>query len=201
MKRVPSWMEDLNKKNTVHWWQGNPHIICESELNVPGITVWCGIHSEGIIWAYIFDGTVTAKAYLKMLNELALPIVRRYTNLVWMQDGAPPHFERFWLDETFPRWFGQGIPINWPPWSPYLTLCDFSLWGNVKNNVFRNPPQTVQDMMSRAENALSDVNNNVEMCKRICRSVVRRCEMCLSANGGHFEHLLWNVIVLNKKGY
>ena len=183
----------FNKKNTVHWCHENPHIICESELNVPGITVWCGIHSEGIIGPYIFDKTVTAESYLKMLNEFALPIVRRYPNLVWMQDGAPPHFGRAVrnrLDKTFPCWIGRGGPINWPPRSPDLTPCDFSLWGNVKDKVFRNPPETVQDMMSRAENALSDINNNVEMCKRICRSVVRRCEMCLSVNGGHFEHLL-----------
>ena len=48
-----------NRKNVVHWSTNNPHNFVEHEMNVPGITVWCGIQSTGIIGAYFFADTVT----------------------------------------------------------------------------------------------------------------------------------------------
>jgi hypothetical protein len=41
----------INKHNSVYWGDFNPH---EEELNVPGLTVWAGIWSGGIVGPYFF---------------------------------------------------------------------------------------------------------------------------------------------------
>ena len=51
-------------------------------------------------------------------------------DIIFMQDGAPPHWSeevRSWLDETWPeRWMGRGSTnLPWPPCSPDLTPCDY----------------------------------------------------------------------------
>jgi hypothetical protein len=33
----------------------------------------------------------------------------------------------------------QGL---WPPRSPDLSICDFYLWGNLKEKVYQNNPRT-----------------------------------------------------------
>src|SRR5271168_2410539 len=67
--------------------------------------------------------------------------------MLFMQDGAPPHYKlevRRWLNERFPgRWIGRlgsarvPTPIVWPANSPDLTPCDFFLWGFIKEGVYR----------------------------------------------------------------
>jgi len=51
------------------------------------------------------------------------------SRVIFMQDGAPPHFCCFVndvLNERFPdAWIGNGGPIPWPPQSPDLSPLDF----------------------------------------------------------------------------
>ena len=55
------------------------------------------------------------------------------SRVIFMQDGAPPHFSFFVTDvlnERFPvAWIGRNGPILWPPRSPDLSPLDFFLWG------------------------------------------------------------------------
>ena len=51
------------------------------------------------------------------------------SRVIFMQDGASPHFSCFVADvlnEVFPdAWIGRGGPIPWPPRSPDLSPFDF----------------------------------------------------------------------------
>ena len=62
------------------------------------------------------------------------------SRVIFMQDGAPPHFSCFVTDvlnERFPdAWIGRGGPIPWSPRSPDLSPLDFFLWGYIKNIVY-----------------------------------------------------------------
>jgi hypothetical protein len=44
----------INRHNNVYWSDSNPHEVIQEELNVPGITVWAGIWSGGIVGPYFF---------------------------------------------------------------------------------------------------------------------------------------------------
>ena len=56
--------------------------------------------------------------------------------VIFMQDGAPPHFSCFVTDvlnERLPdAWIGRGGPIPWPPRSPDLSPLDFFLSGTLR---------------------------------------------------------------------
>ena len=49
------------------------------ELNVPGITVWAEICSDGLIGPFLFDGNVKVQNYLEMLQQQFLPAAESLT--------------------------------------------------------------------------------------------------------------------------
>ena len=118
-----------------------------------------------------------------------------YSNSEWFQqDGALPHFAnivRNFLDSTFPgRWIGRRGSVDWPPRSPDLTPLDFFFWGAAKEYVYKERPTDVEDMKRKITDYFRLVNNNPELCQKVCRSVRHRCELCVDAGGFQFEHFL-----------
>ena len=185
----------VNRHNCVYWSDSNPHEILQQELNLPGVTVWGGLCSSGLIGPFFFDNTVTGESYLKMLNEKLWSIVSKRddcADLYFQQDGAPAHYAvsvRKWLDEHFPgRWIGRRGPVEWPARSPDLTPLDFFLWGVLKNKVFSDKPKTLNDLKQSIIIAWEDITP--EMCKKVTKSIIERCHHCIANNGLHFEHLL-----------
>jgi transposase len=103
----------VNRHNFFYYVVENPHIVITHEINVPGIIVWAGIRSGGLIGPFLLRDTVTANNYLKMLNEETVPGIAHRTNLkeiFYIHDGASTHYAksvRQFLDKTFPnRWIG-----------------------------------------------------------------------------------------------
>lgn len=39
----------VNRHNCVYWGEENPHITIEKAVNLPGVNVWCGLSSRGLI--------------------------------------------------------------------------------------------------------------------------------------------------------
>ena len=131
-------------------------------------------------------------------NTPVLEAVRN--NLIWQQDGAPPHYGlivRSFLDEKSEEWIGRRGKIDWPPRSPDLTPCDFSMWGIVKDKVFATKPLNLQHLTDLIEETFENIFSNVELCDKICKSVFKRCVKCVDYNGGQFEQFLY-IIILHK---
>ncbi|CAF1410132.1 unnamed protein product [Adineta ricciae] len=108
-------------------------------------------------------------------------------------NGAPPHYGkvvRDYLDDTFVHWIGRRGTTEWPPRSPDLTPCDFSLWGIIKDRVYTQNPRSVNDMKALIKEEFRSVNDDIKLCQSICRSVASRCQMCTDTEGKQFEHLL-----------
>ena len=59
-----------------YWGPKNLYVTVEQEVNLPGITVWCGITSRGLIRPLFFDVTVTGLVYLNMLQQSVMPSIR-----------------------------------------------------------------------------------------------------------------------------
>jgi hypothetical protein len=113
------------------------------------------VSASKVIGPFFFDGKINSTNYRNMLSEffvdeLTLQVLR---NAVFQQDGAPAHFSRpvrEFLDETFPgRWIGCGGSVEWPPYSPDLTPCDFWLWGMLKDQVYSAPLRTIEELKER----------------------------------------------------
>lgn len=185
----------VNRHNCVYWCANNPHVFVEKAVNLPGINVWCGFSSRGLIGPFFFDGTVTGQVYLNMIQTSVLPAIRAlYGNeeFYFQQDGAPPHYHRdvrAYLDDNLPgHWIGRRGPIEFPPRSPDLTPLDFYLWGHLKNVVYRRRPATLAALREEIEAACAAIAEDT--FANVTRTVVERTQKCIDADGEHFEHLL-----------
>ncbi|CAF3181292.1 unnamed protein product [Rotaria sp. Silwood2] len=185
----------VNRHNCVYWSDTNPHLVIEQELNVPQVVVWGGIWSNGVVGPYFFEGNVTSQKYFQMLKDNIIPQLEEHSSfqtMIWQQDGAPPHYGqivRDYLDDTFLHWIGRRGTIEWPPRSPDLTPCDFSLWGILKDRVYAQNPCNTNHLKSLIEQEFISINDDIELCQKICRSVADRCQMCINTEGKQFEHL------------
>ena len=144
--------------------------MIEKNVNLPGLTVWCGISSVEIISPYFFDGCVTGKSYLKVLQHFLIPCLAHYDNdIMFQQDSAPPHFAsvfRDFLDKKFPgRWIGRRGPIEWPARLPNLT------WGVLKDKVYSRNPITLDQLRSLISQQLQTIDEAfAEKCVGLCET-------------------------------
>jgi hypothetical protein len=185
----------VNRHNCVYWAAENPHIHVDKAVNLPGLNVWCGLSSRGLIGPFFFEATVTGLVYLDMLHTSILPAIRAlYGNerFYLQHDGAPPHYHRdvrAYLDEILPgQWIGRRGAVEFPPRSPDLTPLNFHLWGTLKNVVYHRKPATLVALREEIEMSCAAIT--VDTLVNVARAVVRRNQKCLDANGSHYEHLL-----------
>ena len=76
----------------------------------------------------------------------------------------------------------------WPPRSPDLTLCDFFLWGFVKDTVFVLPvPVNLQELRDRITTAVTLIDR--DMLTRVWNEFDYRLDVYRVSQGGHIEHL------------
>ncbi|RCN50166.1 transposase [Ancylostoma caninum] len=178
----------VNRQNVVYWSDANPQQVIERRPNSPGVTVWAGIWSGGVLGPFFFEGTVTSDSYLEMIKRKVISYVKA-KNLVFMHDGAPAHYSapvRNYLNENVPNlWIGRGGTIEWPPRSPDLTPPDFFLWGFVKNLVYAEKCHSVSLLKIRIRQAFAEVN--VELCQKVCQSVPVRLKKCIDVHGAQTE--------------
>ncbi len=187
----------VNRHNCMYYDSKNPNIVLTEELNAPGVCVWAGISSYTIIGPYFFDSTVTGPVYLEMLREVKIELkntpIFQGRRIIWQQDGAPCHFAvdvGNFLNENFLEWIGCRGKTDWPPQSPDLTPRDFSLWGVIKDRVFRTKSRTINELKDRIAAEFEILAADAEYLKKACAAVKSRCLACIEAEGKHFEHLL-----------
>ncbi|GBM97317.1 hypothetical protein AVEN_187547-1, partial [Araneus ventricosus] len=76
--------------------------------------------------------------------------------------------------------------IEWPPRSPDLNPLDFFLWGYIKQRVYTTSPPTLQELRNRITDACARVSP--AMLYNVQREVQSSVQMCIVAEGHHFEH-------------
>lgn len=93
------------------------------------------------------------------------------------------------LNTRFPeRWIGRGGPITWPARSPDLNVLDYFVWGYIKSLIEHRrdgPENEIRDAILAAFNTITP-----EMAHRATNNIIRRAELCIQEQGGHFEQLL-----------
>lgn len=185
----------VNRHNFRYWSPDNPHWTAEQSLHSPRTTAWAAMWENGILGPFFFDDNVTSESYLHMLMHRFWPAVQSLgvqQQLIFMQDGAPPHWGRAvrqWLNDHFPgRWMGRGSAnMPWPPRSPDLTPCDYFLWGFIKSKVYVTQPADIPELKRRIRRAFrlitADMRHNVMLAYR------GRLQHVLENRGAHVEVL------------
>ena len=91
------------------------------------------------------------------------------------------------------RWVGRAADTDdtfctWPPRSPDLTVCDFFLWGFVKNNVYIPPlPKTLPELRERINTAIG--NAAQDMLERVWREWEYRLAICRVTRRAHIGYI------------
>lgn len=188
----------FNRNNLRYWAQENPRLIREGNFQERfGFNVWAGIIGNKIIGPVIFDENLTSERYLNLLRQHLEPFLEdmpleELRAVYYQHDGAPPHNGRdvmLYLNNGFQdKWIGVNGPVRWPPRSPDLTPVDNFLWGYIKTIVFRTVPETRQELEQKVINAFRTITE--DMLHRVAEGTLRRINLCLENQGGHFEHLL-----------
>ncbi len=145
----------VNKQNCRIWGTERPNQVYETLHNSPSVMVWCAMSKSGVIGPYFFENeNVTGSTYKRMLRYFLFPKLQNYPeNMIFQQDGAPPHYSlevREYLDRKLPnQWIGRGGPISWPSRSPDLTPSDYLLWSYIKDKVHKDPPQSINELKNK----------------------------------------------------
>ena len=63
------------------------------------------------------------------------------------------------------------------------------LGGVVKNTVYEKKPKTVNELKDYIHDAFTEIDEDQNLCRTVCHSVLERFEECCNVEGGHFEHL------------
>ena len=168
----------VNKHNRFVYAKENPHLFIEDKmLRSPAITCWAMVSPDLGVTFKLLDSTMNSEHYHDILETIVFPILtkRRNRTKFYQQNGAPPHFAAIVRDslncQLNNRWIGRGGPIQWPPRSPDLSVPDFWLWGQIRDNLYK-------------------ANVDKATIKNAYHSFVRRCQLCAQQDGGHFEQLL-----------
>ncbi|PSN46223.1 hypothetical protein C0J52_11379 [Blattella germanica] len=82
----------------------------------------------------------------------------------------------------FSRWIGcagyqDNVFCSWPPRSPDLTVCDFFLWGHIKDLVYNPPlPLNQQELQVRITSAIESIT--VDMLERVWCEWEHHLDVC-----------------------
>jgi hypothetical protein len=179
----------IHRHNIRIWGHEHPHAIVEHERDSPKINVWCGLAHDRVIGPFFFaERTVTSTTYLDMLELFAVPQICG-NNAIFHQVSAPPHFAnvvRGFLDVNLPRrWIGRGGWKQWPPRSPDLTPLYFYLWGYVKQTVYNETINDIDQLKQRIRAAIASVTPDV--LGHVWQEVEYRLDVCRATIRAHNE--------------
>lgn len=185
----------VNRHNCRVWGSQQPNEIHEYVRDSPKLNVWCALFHNKVIGPFFFvEKTITGLVYLDMLELFVFPQlddIEQQTGqrIIFMQDGAPPHYHRevrAALNACFPNgWIGRAAPISWPPRSPDLTPLDFFFWGYIKNIVYAEKIRDLDHLRERISSAILTVTP--DMIGRTWQEVDYRLDICRATNGAHIE--------------
>ena len=128
--------------------------------------MWCGFTPSFIIEPIFFEQTgssgpvrvtITGQRYASLLRNHVISALQQcgcVNQIIFMQDGAPPHIAhpvKQLLRRHFEnaRIISHHFPTIWPFQSPDLNPCDLWVWGYQKDAMFRAPIANLAELKAR----------------------------------------------------
>lgn len=191
----------VNKQNYRFWASENPRVFHETPLHPQKVTVWCCIHAKNVVGPYFFENengqttTVTGENYRQMIRDFLMPqIVNQGLHNMWFQqDGATAHTSKETiriLKVLFPgRLISRFGDLQWPARSPDLTAPDFFLWGYLKEKVYINNPQTIDQLKNNIRQEIENIP--VKMFKQVMDNSIKRAHLCKASEGRHLADIIF----------
>ena len=134
--------------------------------------------------------------YRTMINEFSWQELEDMgvNNVFFQQDGATCHTSDETiglLRENFPgRVISRNGDYNWPLRSCYLTPLDFFLWGYVKDKVYADAPQSIQELKEKIRAVIDEIVP--QMCENVVENFIKRAWSCKRSCGGHMNDIVFH---------
>jgi hypothetical protein len=173
------------------WSDENPHAIQQVPLHSGNVGLWCAVRPWRIVGPIFFHKTVSSDRYV---NDILNPFFNQLTAEVrqhgyFQQENARAHMantDMVATREVFEdRIISRGL---WPPRHPDLSFCDSYLWENLKGKVYKNNTHTSEALQNEITRVIGSIK--MDQLQKVSRNLLMRCEACVQAEGGHFQHLL-----------
>ena len=81
--------------------------------------------------------------------------------------------------------------INWPSRSSDLTSPDFFLWGYLKERVYVNKPETLEQLKENINKEIREVRS--ETLEGVMVHVLERARACEGENGQHLNDVIFHM--------
>ena len=190
-----------NRQNDRCWAPWDPQEETECNMRFDSkVMVWLALVNNSVLQIRWMDEphrpcTVTEESYLHMLQREVWPeVAQRAGRARWwfQQDGASVHCTDDVLAFLNAKFCGRVISRcgehEWTPYSPDLNPLDFFFWGHAMAEVFCQKPSTIEELKQVVEDMAANLSG--EIIRKVMENFRRRCEACVSANGGAFEYFL-----------
>ena len=194
---------EVNTRNVRKYCQfGNGHPddhYVSFEQGADQLMVWIGLTGSGsILGPHFIQGNLNTQEYLRIVRYNVVQRDFRRLNINrlqmwWQQDGASAHTSNASLRYLRGQFPGKVISKRgdwpWPPRSPDLTVCDFFLWGFLKQKIWSRPiddqPKNLRQL--REAIILECQNLQPEMIEKAFRGMIVRARKCINVNGNCFR--------------
>ena len=95
------------------------------------------------------------------------------------------------LREKFPgREISRNGNYNWPPRSCDSTSLDFFLWGYVKDKVYADAPQSIQELKEKIRAVIDEIVPQI--CKNVMENFIKRAWSCNRSHKGHMNDIVFH---------
>lgn len=84
----------------------------------------------------------------------------------------------------------KNVDFAWPPHSSDLTASDFFLWGFLKERVYVNKPQNIQELKQNIRTEIAKLES--ETLRNVMKNVLKRVINCQQQNGSHLEDVIFH---------
>ena len=113
-------------------------------------------------------------------------------DVYFQQDGATCHTSGETiglLREKFPdQEISRNVDYNFPPRSCDLTPLDFFLWGHVKDKVYANALQSMQELIEKIRAVIDEIEP--QMCENVMENFMKRAWLCKRSRRGHINDIV-----------
>lgn len=86
----------------------------------------------------------------------------------------------------------RGGDLNWPARSPNLSPCDYFKWGYLKSLVYKDRPQTLEDLQNTIRTEIA--NTPLAMLERVDQSFINRLNQCIADEGGLLKDIAFKTV-------
>ena len=101
-------------------------------------------------------------------------------DVFFQQDGATCHTSSETICLLRRNFQGRVVSrkgdFNWPPRSCDLTPLDFSFYGYVKNKIYADAPQSIQELEEKIRAVIDEMEP--QMCENVMENFIERAWSC-----------------------